>query len=75
MRWNEHVKLVATTLNVVALGILAVVVIQPNFAGPSGGGGIETVFGLYSTEIEGTISALVLHVLAHGMLRLLREDG
>ena len=74
MRWNEHMKLLATTLNFAALGILAVVVIQPRFTAQPAASGIETVFGLYSAEVEGVLSALVLHLMAHGILRLLKED-
>lgn len=74
-RWNERVKLLATTFNVVALGIFGLGVVGPLF-GPVGEGlVISFADRLYSVMWQAPASALIAHLAAHGTYWLLVDEG
>lgn len=83
--WNEHVKMLATLFNAVAIGIIGVAVIGP-IAQPDnpfygwGGAASDKLSGL--TEISpvsviewpAILGALLVHGLAHVILRAQVDD-
>ena len=72
-RWNENVKLLATTFNVIGLGTFGVGVVSPVFGTDSG----LTSFAerLYSVQWQAAASAVAFHIMAQMVLRLIAEEN
>ncbi|MEM6665759.1 MAG: hypothetical protein AAF638_05085 [Pseudomonadota bacterium] len=67
-RFNESVKLTSTTANALALGILGYAVIVPLARGE----GTEVV--LSANGVTWILLGIVLHIMAHGILRTLKPE-
>ena len=70
-RFNERVKLFATTANTIGLGILAAATIVPNFGLPPGGASPPTAPHPWWT---GPAAFLVLFSVALAAYRFLRSE-
>ncbi|MCJ2011807.1 hypothetical protein [Methylobacterium sp. J-076] len=70
-RFNERVKLFATTANTIGLGILAASTIIPNFGQPSGGAAQSPATHPWWT---GPAAFLVLFSVALAAYRFLRSE-
>jgi hypothetical protein len=67
-RFNEHVKLVATTINVIALGIFGAGVLQPLVA-PA-----PSAVASPALNAAWIAVSVALHLLAHGAIRLMKAE-
>jgi hypothetical protein len=64
-RWNEHLKLIATSLNTIALGIVGAAYVIPGVAG---------TFSMDLPRLIWLFYALVLHLASHAVLRFFRSE-
>jgi hypothetical protein len=64
-RWNEHLKLIATSLNTIALGIVGAAYVIPGISGSLSADLPRLIWFSY---------ALALHLGAHVFLRFLRSE-
>jgi hypothetical protein len=63
--WNERVKLIANAFNAIALGLIAFAVLRP---------ATEDIALLSRSSAAWAFGGLVLHGLAHYVLRYLRKE-
>ena len=66
-RFNEHVKLLVTTINAIALVIFAAAVLQP-LIGTASGSDMKPVGWPW------VMVSAILHLFAHGVIRLIRAE-